>query len=572
MRRLFIVVLALVVVAGCHKRRHHNWVADDSGDSTPPTVSSTVPATASTEVPVNSSISATFSEDMADSTINGSSFTVTGPGGIPVAGTVSYDPATRVATFLPDAPLDHDVDYTARITTGAEDLEGNALDFDYVWVFRTAADDVRPTVTYTIPAAGDPDVAINRKIVAWFSESMAVASISETTFLLTGPGATPVSGTVSYDATNNAASFLPDVFLAADTLFTARITTGATDPAGNSMASDFVWTFSTLSTEDTTRPLVVATQPADGEIDVPVNTKVIALFDEPMDSSSLTTTTFTTFSLQLGPTPVPGTVVCPAPGTSATFIPASNLAIDTLYTATVTTGVMDLAGNTLLTDYVWSFTTGSTVLAGNAAPDLQSAGSFAVLAGSTISNTGGTIVTGDIGVSPGSAIDGFPPGIVIGTTYGVGPIMDQAKLDLTFAYLDAKGRTLDSISCPGNLGGLTLAPGLYTNSSSVILSGTGPLGILTLDAGGDSTAVWIFQMGSSLTTDPGTSVVLSGGALQENVFWQVSSSATIGTTCLFKGNILCQESITLNTGAELLGRALTQTAAVTLDFNVVTRP
>lgn len=131
---------------------------------------------------------------------------------------------------------------------------------------------------------------------------------------------------------------------------------------------------------------------------------------------------------------------------------------------------------------------------------------------------------------------------------------------------------MDSISCPGNLGGLTLAPGLYTSSTSVMISGTGPLGILTLDAGGDPTAVWIFQIGSTLTTDPATSIVLAGGALPNNIYWQVGTSATLGTTSIFKGNILAEASITLNTGATLDGRALTQTASVTMDAATITKP
>ncbi|MCE9582230.1 MAG: DUF3494 domain-containing protein, partial [Planctomycetes bacterium] len=134
-------------------------------------------------------------------------------------------------------------------------------------------------------------------------------------------------------------------------------------------------------------------------------------------------------------------------------------------------------------------------------------------------------------------------------------------------------RSVDSIVCPGNLGGLTLAPGLYTNATAVKLSGTGPLGILTLDAGvAGPTAVWIFQIGTTLTTDPGTSIVLAGGALPQNIYWQVGSSATIGTTCIFKGDILSHVSITVNTGATIDGRALSQTAAVTMDSNVITKP
>ncbi|KAF0243522.1 MAG: hypothetical protein FD180_3306 [Planctomycetota bacterium] len=432
-------------------------------------------------------------------------------------------------------------------------------------------DTTRPTVISTSPVAGDLDVAVNRKVVAYFSEAILDSTISASSFTVTGPGTTPVSGTLIYDATNNAAIFKPTISLLFSTLFTATISTAVQDLAGNAMAAAYVWTFTTGVSSDSTPPSVISTIPMAGATGVPINSRVTAAFDEPMDSSTFTTTTFT-FTLQTGSTPVSGTVVCPSPGTSASFIPDSDLAPGTTYTATVTTGVRDLAGNAMLFDYVWSFTTGTTASVPQQSANLGSAEGFAVLAGTTIANTGPTAIYGDVGLSPGSAIVGFPPGVVYGTTYGPGTTSDTAKLDLTTAYVELAGRSTGVISCPSNLGGLTLAPGLYKSSSPVIISGTGPLGILTLDAQGDSTAVWVFQLGSSLITDPATSVVLSGGALAKNIYWQVSSSATLDTTCKFKGNILAEASISMKTGATLDGRALTQSAAVTLESNTITKP
>jgi hypothetical protein len=164
---------------------------------------------------------------------------------------------------------------------------------------------------------------------------------------------------------------------------------------------------------------------------------------------------------------------------------------------------------------------------------LGSAANFAVLAGSTVTNTGATTVTGDLGVSPGTAVTGFPPGTVIGTTHAGHPAAAQAQMDLTTAFNDAAGRSVGAVTVAGNLGGQTLTPGLYKSTSSLEISS----GDLTLDAQGDANAVFIFQMASTLITTPGRQVILSGGAQAANIFWQVGSSATLGTTSVFAGNI-----------------------------------
>lgn len=191
------------------------------------------------------------------------------------------------------------------------------------------------------------------------------------------------------------------------------------------------------------------------------------------------------------------------------------------------------------------------------------------LAGSTVTNTGPTSVTGDLGVSPGTAITGFPPGTITGGTKHAGdPTSAQGIADLTIAYNDAKGRTLCPITVAGNLGGLTLAPGLYKSTSSLAISS----GNLTLDAKGNSNAVWIFQMASTLTTTSGRQVILAGGAKSANIFWQVGSSATLGTTSAFEGTIMADQAITLNTGATLNGRVLARIAAVALDSNTIVKP
>ena len=200
--------------------------------------------------------------------------------------------------------------------------------------------------------------------------------------------------------------------------------------------------------------------------------------------------------------------------------------------------------------------------------NLRSAALFSILAGSTVTNTGPTRVTGNLGVSPGTAVTGFLPGKVVGVQHLADTTAAQAEADLTVAYNDAAGRTLCPVSIAGNLGGLTLAPGLYKSTSSLEISS----GDLTLDAKGNANAVFIFQMASTLITTVGRQVILKGGAQASNVFWQVGSSSTVGTYSSFKGTIMADQAITLGTGATLEGRALARIAAVALDTNVVTRP
>ena len=200
--------------------------------------------------------------------------------------------------------------------------------------------------------------------------------------------------------------------------------------------------------------------------------------------------------------------------------------------------------------------------------NLRSAALFSVLAGSTVTNTGPTDVIGDLGVSPGTAVTGFLPGKVMGSQHRADPTAAQAEADLTVAYNDAAGRTLCPVSIAGNLGGLTLPPGLYKSTSSLEISS----GDLTLDAKGDANAVFIFQMASTLVTTVGRQVILKGGAMAANVFWQVGSSATLGTYSTFEGTIMADQAISLDTGATLNGRALARIAAVTLDSNAVILP
>ena len=193
---------------------------------------------------------------------------------------------------------------------------------------------------------------------------------------------------------------------------------------------------------------------------------------------------------------------------------------------------------------------------------LGSAAKFAVLAGTTVTSTGATTINGNLGVSPGTAVTGAPT--VNGTVHLGDPIAAQAQSDLTVTYNDVAGRP-GGAAVSGNLGGLTLYPGLYTSTSSLEITS----GDLTLDAQGDPNAVFIFQMPTTFITTVGRQVILSGGATACHVFWQVGSSATLGAGSVIKGNILAYTSITLNTGAALEGRALAQNGGIALDGNSI---
>ena len=325
---------------------------DLQADCAAPTVSFTDPANGATGVALNQAIAATFDAAMNPATINGNTF-ILKKGSQPVSGTVTYAGVT--ATFKPTLALAPNTVYTATITTGAKDVAGNALASAFVWSFTTGAvpDTTAPTVTLTVPANAATGVAINQKIAATFSEEMNPATITTATFTLK-QGTTPMAGTVTYAGTT--ATFAPSSNLAANTTYTATITTGAKDLAGNPLLSNFTWSFTTAVTPDTTAPTVTLTDPANAATAVALNKKIVATFSEAMDPLTLSTATFT---LKQGATPVAGTVTYAAVGRAATFTPGSGLAPLTTFTATITTGAKDLAGNPLLNNFSWSFTTGA---------------------------------------------------------------------------------------------------------------------------------------------------------------------------------------------------------------------
>jgi hypothetical protein len=633
------LILSVFLITGCggHGGETDKWIGNEGG--TAPTVTAVVPLNAAVDVAINTKITATFSKDMAPATITGTTFTVvnTTLGGTAVAGNVTYDATSRTATFTPTIPATLPVStlFTAMITTGATDLEGNALASNYVWTFTTglAPDTINPRVLSTVPANLAVVAPTNAAITAIFTKDMAPATITTgTTFTVkeTVSGTPVTGGPVSYVVSSRTARFKPTANLTIGMNYTATITTAATDLAGNPLAgnqlplpaaSKYIWTF-TASAADLTAPTVTLTAPADLAISVALNSAVNATFSEAMDPSTINTGTFT-----LAPTATPaaligGTVTYDSVTHIATIKPTSDLLANTKYTAKVTTGVTDLAGNALVVPAVglppnpWTFTTG-TGLAPVSVP-LGLASTFGTFGGSAgMTNTGHlTIINGDIGTTAtgNSSITGFHEktgllladdhytdtlgansGEVTGLIYTCAvsttgdesgavnsaecALATQARLDAQTAYLALAAMPSDGVLA-GNLAGTTITPGVYTNASSVLIQG----GDLTLDAQGDANAVFVFQIGSTLTVGgPGAafpqSIILAGGAQAKNIFWQVGTTATInaagGKTMV--GTIIANSGVVFSTAGNvsiltLEGRALSLISSVTMVNTVVNVP
>jgi hypothetical protein len=587
-----------------------------------PTVISTNPANGAINVAINQKITATFSQAMNPTTVMAAgTFTVavSGVGGAAVAGTVTYVAATNTAMFAPSVNLLPSTQYTATISTSAQSATGNSLASNFVWSFTagTTADKTSPTVTATLPASGAISVPTNQAITATFSKVMDSATITANgtfTLVMTGAGGAAVSGTVGYAGTT--ATFQPASALAANTEFTATVTTAAEDLSGNALAANFVWSFTTGAGPDTTSPTITLTSPASAGLNVLLDSAVSATFSKAMNPVTVTAPgTFTLAVAGAGGASVAGNVTYDPASEIATFTPATNLTPDKEYTATITNAATDLAGNPLAagtTPNPWSFTTGRS--AGPAAPNLGTSSTFGSIGGGAgITNQGiNTVINGNIGTTGASTVvtgfhDAGPGctytetplnvGMVNGNIYTAPPppdgacpegnattfsIATQALSDANAAFINLSPASRPGGTDPGagQLGGIApLAPGTYKAAGgSFLITGSD----LTLDGQGDSNAIWVFQMASTLTVgDPGTprNVILTNGAQAKNVFWQVGSKATInaagGGTMV--GTIIASAGVTFSTAGNatittLNGRAIGLNASVTMVNTVVNLP
>ncbi|MDP2791005.1 MAG: ice-binding family protein [Rectinemataceae bacterium] len=332
--------------------------------------------------------------------------------------------------------------------------------------------------------------------------------------------------------------------------------------------------------EEAIAPTIISTLPTDSATAVARNQTVEVTFSKDMDSATLNTDSFT---LMAGATPVAGAVS--TLGAVSSFNPTGDLAPNTLYTATVTVTAADLAGNALAAEKVWTFTTGGTSATGPAVVNLGTARDFVILAKAGIDTIPTSVITGDIGVSPISslAITGFSLALDSSGTYATSsqiegkayaanytspaPVkMTTAIYDMEVAYTDAAGRaTPDFVELgSGEIGGLTLVPGLYKWGTDVLISTD-----VTLSGGPSD--VWIFQISGGITQASGIRVHLTGGALAKNIFWQTFGPVALNTTAHFEGIVISSTEITLATGASVNGRLLSHTA-ITLASSTVVQP
>jgi hypothetical protein len=604
----------------------------------PPTVIATSPATVATApypvVTVGSSISATFSKAMTANTLNSATFLlVTTTGSTPVNGVITYSAGSATATFAPIGGLAYNTAYTATITTGAEDLAGSGLAANYSWKFTTgnpltspptvtSTNPVTPNLTATPPVPENMDVPVNQVVTATFNEAMNPATIVAANFTLTAQGSLiSVPGLVAYSGISNELVFVPSANLLPHTTYNAVITTGVQDLAGQQMALAYPWSFQTGPALDITPPELVTTVPASAAINVPVNQVVSATFTEAMNPLTLTTSTFLLYkgSTASG-TPVPATIAYDTVNFIATLTPTNPLAINSFYTAKVTDGATDLAGNPLGSTGPppdpWTFNTGTTApQAPFLGPTIAAFGGFSGSAGMT--NTGlSTVIHGDSGTTATgySSYTGFHDntvliggvaectytettanlGLVTGTIYSPlvststfcpleGTAADIAIADEALAEATTAYTTLQGLPSSGALaleiGSTTIYPGVWKTAGAVNIT----IGPLTLDAKGDPNAYWVFQIGTILTVGlPATPVdiILINGAKASNIFWVVAGTGVYlepsgGGT--FEGTIITSNFIHVSTAANVNpvtvnGRLISLNASTTLVDTVINVP
>jgi hypothetical protein len=578
-----IAILSIVLFTGCAK----DDFVEVLGEC--PIVNATSPVDGAFSVPLSKTITATFNKEMNPATITAASYKITADG-VPIAGTISY--TGLVASFDPTAPLLANTIYTATISTLVKDKAGNALQTNYVWMFTTG---ISPFVMATSPINEAVNVALNETVTATFNKPMNPSTINTNSFIVTQAG-TAVAGSVTYSGV--VGTFTPLIPLTATTIYSATITTIAEDVSGNPVLVDYTWTFTT-----DTAPTITSTNPVDNAIEVPLNKTISATFSVPMNSATFTASSFT---VKQANSTVAG--VISYTNNTVTFVPALPLIENKVYTCTITTAVKNTIGTNMASNYIWDFTTIVPVVV--PPPPVATTGLFfGVFGGNAgITNQGlFTVVNGNLGTTAASSlITGFRDG-TSNEVYTVTPLNDGlvtsqiyaaapapgtiAKAATALAGLNAATAAYLSISPAampggidpgaGELGGLTLPPGVYKSNSGTFNITNGNL---TLDAQGDSNAVFVFQCASALTVGDAapSSVILINGALAKNIYWQVGSAAVINYAGggIMNGTIIANSGVTLSSPANstnssvttLNGRAISLVASVTMVNTVINVP
>jgi len=584
--KILLLTFALCIMAFISGCENDDFV---EVDGVCPLVESTTPLSNALNVPLGQVITATFNEEMDPSSITSTSFTVAGIS--PIAGTITY--SGKTASFTPQVLLSENTTYTAKITTKAKDVMGNFLQMEYVWVFSTGTL-LRPVVITADPINDANAVPLNKTISATFNMEMNSSTLNSTTFKVS-EGVNAVAGTISY--TGSTVTFVPASPLLTNKIYTVTITTGAKNTLDTATAADYTWTFTTDMS-----PAVTTTDPVNNAINVALNQTITADFSMIMDNTSINAATFT---LKQGTTTIPGTVSYN--GITASFKPTNLLELGKIYTATITNGVKSAGGISLANNYVWNFTT-SILPPPPVVIELGTAAMFGAFGGNAgITNQGlNTVINnGSLGTTAASTlITGFHNGLVIytetplnvgnvtGDIFTAPPfpgtatslaIAQKGLLDANAAYLSISPGVKPGGSDPnaGELGGLTLAPGVYKSASGTFKISNGDL---TLDAHGDPNATWIFQTASGLTVGiagptGAKSVIMINGALPKNVFWYVGSSAVINSAGggTMVGTIIANSGVTFSTAGNtnqtvLNGRAISLVASVTMVNTTVNVP
>jgi methionine-rich copper-binding protein CopC len=329
-------------------------------DTTDPTVTATNPSRGANNVATTSALVVTFSEAIDPSSVTTETFSVRAGPNPPITGALAVNGPTVTFTPSPGAPLEFNTAYTVTLTTGIRDLARNTLEANYVWTFTTgmAPDTTSPTVSTTTPADGATNIPIAAAIAATFDEPVAPGSVTATTFILKDSANNQISGSITVNGSTALFSLLPGSLMNYATNYTATLTTGVKDLAGNSLQSNYVWTFTTMNVPDTTPPSVTSTAPSNGASNASTTAPIVATFNEPINQASVTTSSFTV--RDTGNNLATGSLA--VNGANVSFTPASGrpLANNMTYTVTLTTGIKDQSGNALQAPYSWSFSTATT--------------------------------------------------------------------------------------------------------------------------------------------------------------------------------------------------------------------